>query len=40
MDRKLKAVTLCAKFSSGRVPHTPIIFARLVKPMNALQLCR
>jgi len=29
-----------AKFSSRREGAPPIIFAQLVRPMNALQLCR
>jgi len=34
LDRK------SAKFSRRRGRPPPIIFARIVKPMNALQLCR
>ena len=32
--------SVCAKFSRRRGRPPPIIFARLVRPMNALQLCR
>ena len=32
--------SVCAKFLRRRGRRPPIIFARLVKPINALQLCR
>ena len=39
IDRKSEGGSVSAKFSRSRGRHTPIIFARKVRPMNALQLC-
>jgi len=39
IDRKSADVLVSAKFSRRSRPR-PIIFARIVRPMNALQLCR
>jgi len=40
IDRKSAGWSVSAKFSPRRGCPPPIIFARIVKPLNPLQLCR
>jgi len=40
IDRKSAGWSVFAKFSRRRIRYEPIIFVRIVRPMNALQHCR